>query len=199
MLHSWKFAANGIWEEALSIDAKQPIDANVVAQWVAHNPQNIALEAIFDESGNPATMFGVRITDLPKTEQVSRIRSMVEKTDIIRTEADFQKVAAAILPEFPLFSHELEALNIGIVNQWYSFAPETLWDRHAKEPITSDQLKQKAPRFFDPTHNPAAIEFWYTQPMDHWYKIYVSDPCADGNIINTAKYQAAINRLTLML
>ncbi len=93
-----------------------------------------------------------------------------------------------------MFPGKPEALNIGIINQWYSVGEEIIWNRQSKVPLTLGELKEKAPRFFEPTRNPAAVEFWYTAP-DHWYKMYVSDPQDGGYLINPAKYQAAVGRL----
>ncbi len=140
-------------------------------------------------------MFGVRITSLPKTEQSLRISQILSQTNVIKTESDFRKIAADIFPEFTLFSESLDALNIGIVSQWYSVGPETIWKPQDVAVLAPEELKTKAPRFFEPTQNPAAIEFWYTKPTDHWYKIYVSDKLAEGYFINPAKYLAAANRL----
>jgi hypothetical protein len=195
MLTSWKFAANAVWEEALSIDANQPIDLLAVEQWVISNPQNVALEAIFSDSDNLTTMFGIRVTCLSKSDQVSRIRNLLAHSDTLVTEADFKNAAVKIFPEFILFSARLEAVNIGIVSQWYSFGPQTIWTHDSTSPFSSEELEKKAPKFFVPTANPAAVEFWYTKPTDHWYKIYVSDRHTDGYLLNKAKYDYALSRL----
>ena len=149
----------------------------------------------FVANGVPSTMFGIRITSLSKAEQIVRIKKLLSNANVIKTEADFERVAADIFPEFPLFSGGLDALNIGIVGQWYSFGPEVVWSQKAEALLTWEQLKEKAPRFFEPTRNPAAIEFWYTQPTDHWYKIYVSSLQVDGYLIDAAKYRFATSRL----
>ena len=103
MLHSWKFAANAVWEEALLIDARRPIDFAALEDWVLGQPQNVALEAIFAENNLPATMFGIRITSLAKPEQAARIAQLLARTAAIETEDDFLKEAAEIFPEFDLF------------------------------------------------------------------------------------------------
>lgn len=194
VFQSWKFAADGIWEEALNIDVSDA-NADAVAQWVENQPQNVALEAIFSEAGHPATMFGLRVSTLCKADQVLRIRRMVSSTNAIKTENDFLKLAADNFPEFPMFQGTMDALNIGIVSQWYSFGPEVIWKPGDGKPLTSNGLKQKAGRFFDPTRNPAAIELWHTRPTDHWYKIYVSDQTPNGYVINSQKFDAAVDRL----
>lgn len=196
MLHSWKLAANGVWEEALTLDATQAIDIERVAAWIDDQPQNVAFEAIFDQDdGVPATMFGIRVTSLDKNEQKARIGAMLARNDAIRTEADFRAAAANILPEFPLFSGAPDALNIGIVGQWYSVGPAMIWAQATDAPLPFEALKNDAPRFFDITQNPAAIEFWYTQPADHWYKIYVSRRTDDCYEIDRTLYDAALGRL----
>ena len=81
------------------------------------------------------------------------------------------------------------------MGQWFSFGPEVVWDRSARAPLTWGELEEKAARFFECTHNQAAIEFWYTEPVDHWYKIYVSDQAGDGYRINQAAYLYALGQL----
>ena len=96
MLHSWTFAANGVWEEALSIDARSDMDMNAVEAWIKQSPQNIAFEAIFSLNGVPSTMFGLRLTSLPKMEQLERTLTLLLHAGAIKKEADFQKVAGRI-------------------------------------------------------------------------------------------------------
>ncbi len=194
-MHSWKFAADAVWEKALVIDAQQTIDLVKLQDWILGHAQNIAFEAIFAEGDEPATMFGVRVTYLPKSQQAKKIAAIVARTAEIQTETDFKKICAEIFPEHILFTNNLEALNIGIVAQWYSFKPYTIWKPSLAQPLTVAELQEQAPQFFAQTDNPAAIEFWYTQPIDHWYKIYVSDQKAGRYLINPDKYGAAIGRL----
>ncbi len=194
MLSSWKFAANAVWEKALTIDASLPVDLDAVEKWILANPQNVAFESIFSNNDKPDTMFGIRMTYLPKTEQVSRMRDLLSLTGQIAMEADFRREASRVFPELDLFSGQLEAMNIGIVGQWYSFGPEAIWSSGQEYLLTIDDLKDKAPRFFEPMGNPAAIEFWYTAPVDHWYKIYVSDLQEGEYRLNAEKYAVAIAR-----
>ena len=196
MFHSWKFAANAVWEEAITIDANKPIDIAAIEEWITKSAQNVAFEAIFaDQNGMPNTMFGIRLTSFLKNEQVERVKILLKQSKSIKTEADFKKIAADAFPEFKLFSKDPEALNIGIVDQWYSFGGELVWSLKYKDPLTLAELNEKAPRFLETTKNPAAIEFWHTNPTDHWYKIYVSDLAPNGYKINTAKYDSAVSQL----
>lgn len=196
MFHSWKFAANAVWEEAITIDADKPIDIAAIGEWITKSAQNVAFEGIFaDQNGMPNTMLGIRLTSFSKTEQVKRIKSLLTQSKSIKTEDDFKKIAANSFPEFKLFSKEPESLNIGIVDRWYSFGEELVWIPEYKDPLTLGELNQKAPRFLESTENPAAIEFWHTNPTDHWYKIYVSDPSPNGYKINPAKYDSAVSQL----
>jgi hypothetical protein len=193
-MQEWRFAANAVWEEALSLDAGSSLDIAAVEKWVLSNPQNIAFEAIFAINGTPSTMLGIRLTPLAKAEQVRGIKALLSKTESIQTEGDFKKSVADVFPDLSLFNGKVESLNIGVTRQWYSFGEEVLWKPGRKAPLTFDELKEKAPRFFEKTLNPAALEFWYTKPLEHWYKIYVSDPDAQGYKLNPIKYRSILQR-----
>ena len=195
MFYSWQFAADGIWEDALCVDATQSIDVEAVSKWILEQPQNVAFEAVFAENGKPSTMFGLRITDLPKVEQVERIKALLLQTDQISSEEDIKNCIIQIFPEYTLFHDTPTALNIGIIAQWFSFGEQMIWGPSMDAPLNVWELKDKAPKFFERTDNPAAVELWYTDPVDHWYKIYVSDECEGQYVVSEKKYSAAIERL----
>lgn len=190
-LHSWMFAADGKWEEALVVNATKPIDIEHVRSWVLSQPQNVAFEAEFAVSvGEPSTMFGVRLTDLPKSEQVGRIAALLMRTAEITTEADFARIYDKIFPDLPMFGRKPDALNIGVVGQWFSVGEHPVWAPETPT-ISYDELLKIAPRFAEHRQNPTAIEAWYVTPMNHWYKIYVSEGSSLKSI-NRQKYDAAI-------
>ncbi|MGE3770873.1 MAG: hypothetical protein AB7G06_07995 [Bdellovibrionales bacterium] len=192
--HAWQFAANAEWERALVISAATVPDIPAVETWVEAQPQNVAFEAVFAIDGQPAFMYGVRITQLEKPLQVACLRRLVAATADIRTPEVFIELLHDCLEGHRLFEAECEKLNVGIVGQWYSFGEVALYDG-ADAPMSFAELQETAPQFFERTQNPAAIEFWYTQPLQHWYKIYVSDPINGGYRINEAKYNIALQQL----
>lgn len=191
-LHAWMFAADGKWEEALIVDATMPIDIQAVLAWVNEAPQNVAFEAEFAERpGEPNTMFGVRITPLSKAEQANRVEAILEVSTAIKCEDDFLHFYQRIFPDFALFGQAPDALNIGVVGAWFSVGEETLW-RNGQEPLNATELKAQAPRFFERRTKPTAIEAWYTKPLDHWYKIYVTEPKADSFEFSELRYNNAL-------
>lgn len=205
VLHSWIFAADGKWEDALYLPAHPTQDEirNII-DWVFQAPQNVAFESVFaDEDGLPSTMFGVRITCLSKQDQAVRIERILNNAQNITIEEDFLSAFKITFPEFSLFSSKADAINIGVVGQWFSFGEEILWSREHSDtpPLSFAKLLAKAPRFSQPTHNPAAIELWHTQPIDHWYKIYVSEKTngSANYLIHEEKYQSAIKHLQKLI
>ncbi|MBX2834347.1 MAG: hypothetical protein KTR28_05175 [Micavibrio sp.] len=203
MLFEWKLAADGAWENGITIKAEDSATRlGEVLERVKSWPQNVAIEAVFDESGNgvPAAMYGVRMTELPKSTQAQKVAALFNHADELKDDTQCLTAMNKLFPEYDLFPKTPSAINIGQIDLWASFGDYTLWTLEKGVALGADDLKKEAPRYFDDVENPLAVEKWYAsdgteRSADHWYKIYVSDEIGSGHKINTDKYQTALQKM----
>lgn len=175
-LSFWQIAKDGIWEDAIRIDADAnsdqitpTLDANI-----NDATKDIAIEAFFGDvdDGIEFFFFGIRLEQLETEDKIDFIKKLISACDkrnninaVITTTS--RLIGQRLLNTPPLM------LELGAEGFWKSYGSYKVWGDD-KPLSTIQDIETYAPQLKYPFKRPIMLEFAWDTPHPIWLGIPVS-------------------------
>ncbi|MGH1404584.1 MAG: hypothetical protein ACRBDL_10105 [Alphaproteobacteria bacterium] len=183
----FQLAANGVWENAKSVDLlPSPTEHEQVFQWLSQQEEDIAIEVFFCAPNKGFFFFGIRLSSFTLYQKKQLIREILS----LSTEHTLENCIAVIeqsLNSTHIISTPNEFLEIGVLNEWKTHTPYKI-QRSNGENESYTSMIQHAPHFTRQYNNPVILEFAWEKPAPMWIGVPISTSQNGKHIISKEKY-----------
>lgn len=182
-------AAGGRWEEARNVNMPtDPASARSLVREAGAPDADVAVEV--EWLGHPLMFVGVRCAG-----EDAEARARFEE-DVARVaELDPVEPALALVTLAGGTPSEMDHVEVGAAGAWKSVGPMRIWTRGQNPPTAAAAVQLDERPTLARCIAPVALEVTFSRPRECWIGVEVSEPCADGHVVDPATLDAIIERL----